>query len=100
MKKKIATTALFLTCDVSQGPNGLLADVWVRWGHQADEGRDGPSLHHSGRLVRGARGDVGQGPRRLKLDGRALGQAQEDDKLGDEASVNDAVDWGVPLPGQ
>jgi len=65
-------SSAYNTCDVTKGPNGLLADVRVGWSHQTDEGWDGPTVHYSSGLVWGARGDVGQGPSRLKLDGGAF----------------------------
>ena len=88
------------TCNVPQGPDGLFTDVGVGGGHQADEGRDGAPIHHSCRLLRASRRDVGERPGRLKLDGGAIRQCQEGHKARDEASLDDAVDGRVLLPGQ
>ena len=72
----------------------------VRGRDQADEGLDGPALHHSRRLVGRPGGDVGQSPGRLELDGRTVHEPQEGHELGDQAGADQLVDGGVLVPGQ
>ena len=55
-----------LTCDVAEGPDCLLAHVHIGRGEECDEVRDSARLHHELGLLRGAGGDVGQGPRSLE----------------------------------
>lgn len=98
--KKATHIFLPITSDISKSPDCLLADVLLGWGDQADEGRDGPAIHHGGRLIRRPRGYVGQRPGRLELNRRAIGEGEEGHKLGDEAGSNHLVDGRVFVTGQ
>lgn len=64
----------------------------MRRRNQPDEGRDGPRLHHGGRLLRRPRGDVSQSPGRLELDVGEVELSQEAYESRDEARGDDAVD--------
>ena len=51
-----------VSSNVTKGPHSLLADILVRASEQLHEVRDSSTVHNSLGLVRGARGNVGQGP--------------------------------------
>ena len=56
-----------ITSDVSQGPNGLFADIENRGREQPDELRDGVGVDDHLGVVSGSGGDVRQSPRGLEL---------------------------------
>ena len=51
-----------VSSNVTKGPHSLLADILVRASEQLHEVKDSSTVHNSLGLVRGARGNVGQGP--------------------------------------
>ena len=53
-----------VSSNVTKGQHSLLADILVRASEQLHEVRDSSTVHNSLGLVRGARGNVGQGPPR------------------------------------
>lgn len=66
-----------VTGDVAQGPDSLLCDVRVGGSQQLDEHGYGTLLDHVLRVLRRTGGDVGQGPRCLKLEG-GVGEGAND----------------------
>ena len=60
---------MFQTNNVAQRPYGLLTNVHVRRLQQLQEVWDGAGLDNGAGLVRGATGDVGQGPGGFELEG-------------------------------
>jgi hypothetical protein len=65
---------------LTDGPDSLLANAFFGRAQQFDEGRNGPGVNDGPRLLRAAAGNVGEGPRRLKLQHRGVGVAQKFNK--------------------
>lgn len=82
---------ILITCNISKGPDRLLADVLVGGCDQANKGRNGPAWHDSGRLLGRPGGNVSQSPGCFELDWRTVHISQEGDELGDETSADQLV---------
>jgi hypothetical protein len=88
-----------VTSNVTQGPDGLLPDIWLVAAEQLDEDGHGTGLDDDLCLLRGTRGDVGQSPCCLKLYERVRG-AEELDKSAYDTRLDNALDRWVTLLGQ
>lgn len=81
--------------DVPQRPHGLLAHVVVGAHEESHEDRDGAHFHDDLGVLRRARRDVGQAPRRLELQRGVVVALEEFDEARDDAGVNDGLDRRV-----
>mmetsp|Transcript_5742 Transcript_5742/g.11447 ORF Transcript_5742/g.11447 Transcript_5742/m.11447 type:complete len:512 (-) Transcript_5742:106-1641(-) len=80
-----------VTGNVSQGPDGLFADVVVGARQETDKNRDGTNFNDNLGMFRGSTGNVGQSPSRLELQGRVIFALQKFDKARHHTRVNDLL---------
>jgi hypothetical protein len=88
-----------VTGNVSEGPDGLFADVRLVAAEELDENGDGTGLDDDLGLLGGAGGNVGQGPGSLELN-QGMRGAEEFDEAAHDAGFDDALDRGVAFLGE
>ena len=94
MREHQVTALGGVTGDVPEGPHALLADL-LRWAREElDQDRHRAVVNNMLHVLRGARGDVGECPGRLKLERRVIVALE---KL-DEPRASPRVDHLLGMP--
>ena len=89
-----------ITSNVTEGPDGLLADIGHGAEKEVNKVWDGTGPDDNLGLLRRARGDIGEGPGSLELERRGVVVGKELDELGDNTGRNHLFDRGVALLGE